>query len=136
MTQEGGHIADEIHGSPQSASARTLWDQQPTETSRQFATFREYRDMHPVERSLAEVGRKLIYTTVYNRVMTATELRRLRHRLRLSQTQLAAIVGVPSNTIARWERGEMEMRPAMDRLVQLTVGTYRTQQRRKKKRRT
>ena len=53
--------------------------------------------------------------------MTANEVRRLRHRLGLSQTQLAAVVGVPANTIARWERGEMQMRPAMDRLVRLTV---------------
>ena len=72
-------------------------------------------------------GRQLIgaltrlYTFVYNRAVTSTELRRLRRRLGLSQTQLAAVVGVPANTIARWERGEMQMRPAMDRLVRLAV---------------
>ena len=65
--------------------------------------------------------RLLLYTFVYNRAMTATEIRRLRHRLGLSQSQLAAVVGVPANTIARWERGEMEMRPSMDRLVRLAV---------------
>ena len=53
--------------------------------------------------------------------MTADALCRLRRRLRLSQTELAAVVGVPANTIARWERGEMQMRPAMDRLVRLTI---------------
>jgi DNA-binding transcriptional regulator YiaG len=54
-------------------------------------------------------------------VVTATELRNLRRRLGLTQTALADLVGVPSNTIARWERDEMAMRPAMDRLIRLTV---------------
>ena len=53
--------------------------------------------------------------------MTANELRRLRRRLRLSQVQLADVVGTTANTIARWERGEMQMRPAMDRLVRLSI---------------
>ena len=53
--------------------------------------------------------------------MTATDLRRLRTRLGLTQAQLAERVGVPSNTIARWERAEMKMRPAMDRLIRLAV---------------
>jgi DNA-binding transcriptional regulator YiaG len=39
--------------------------------------------------------------------VTARELRRFRRRLGLSQGKLAAVVGVPANTIARWERGEM-----------------------------
>jgi transcriptional regulator with XRE-family HTH domain len=55
--------------------------------------------------------------------MTANELRRLRRRLGLSQSQMAEVVGVPANTIARWERGEMQMQPAMDRLVRLTVAS-------------
>ncbi len=54
-------------------------------------------------------------------VVTAKELRRLRRRLGLSQARLAAQVGVAANTVARWERGEMRMQPAMDRLVRLVV---------------
>ena len=41
------------------------WEQQRGETQRQFAVFREYRDMHPLERSLARVGEKLGCSTSY-----------------------------------------------------------------------
>ena len=42
------------------------WERQPGETSRQFAKFRVYRDMHTLDRSLAELGRKLgTSTTMY-----------------------------------------------------------------------
>lgn len=57
----------------------------------------------------------------YSYTVTATELHRLRSRLGLTQAQLADVVGVTPNTIARWERGEMRMQPAMDRLVRLSV---------------
>jgi transcriptional regulator with XRE-family HTH domain len=53
--------------------------------------------------------------------LTGKQLLRLRRRLGLSQAGMAALVGVPANTIARWERGEMAMRPAMNRLVRLTT---------------
>src|SRR5687767_10277369 len=46
-------------------SDRLQWDRQPSETSRQFACFREYRDMHPLDRSLAGVGQKLGRSTSY-----------------------------------------------------------------------
>lgn len=62
-----------------------------------------------------------MYTSVYTRGVTASELRRLRRRLGLSQNKLAAVVGVAGNTIARWERNEMKMGPSMDRLVRLVV---------------
>jgi DNA-binding XRE family transcriptional regulator len=38
----------------------------------------------------------------------------LRNRLGLSQAEFAKEVGVAPNTIARWERGELNMRPAME----------------------
>lgn len=41
------------------------WEQQTAETSRQFAVFQTYRDLHPLERSLALVGRKLGVSTSY-----------------------------------------------------------------------
>ena len=37
--------------------------------------------------------------------MTGTELRDRRHKLDLTQEQLARLLGVTVNTIARWERG-------------------------------
>lgn len=61
------------------------------------------------------------YTLVYAPAMTAQQIQRLRHRTRLSQAKFAAIVGVAANTVARWERGEMQMSPALDKLVRLTV---------------
>jgi DNA-binding transcriptional regulator YiaG len=51
--------------------------------------------------------------------MTPIVLRRLRHRLQLSQAGFAALVGVASNTVARWERGELGMRPTTARLIAL-----------------
>ena len=38
------------------------------------------------------------------------QLRALRRRLGLSQAQFAALIGVASNTVARWERSELGMR--------------------------
>ena len=49
--------------------------------------------------------------------MTAAQLRRLRKQMGLTQVQLAAMVGVSENTLARWERGEMTMREPAARLL-------------------
>lgn len=51
--------------------------------------------------------------------MTPKALLALRHRLGLSQAELATLIGVASNTVARWERGELGMRPTTARLIQL-----------------
>jgi DNA-binding transcriptional regulator YiaG len=51
--------------------------------------------------------------------MTPSDLRRLRRRLGLSQAGFAALVGVTSNTVARWERGELGMRPTTIRLLEM-----------------
>jgi transcriptional regulator with XRE-family HTH domain len=68
--------------------------------------------------------------------VTSAALRRLRRRLGLTQARLAAVVGVPANTIARWERGEMRMRPSMDRLVRLTIAEAERQRGNKPHRRS
>ena len=50
--------------------------------------------------------------------MKGSEVKALRTRLDLTQKSLAEIVGVNSNTVARWERGEMGISPGMtDRLL-------------------
>ena len=47
--------------------------------------------------------------------MTGTELRKERKRLGLSQAKLADALGVTANTVARWERGEMNIaRPQVE----------------------
>ncbi len=42
--------------------------------------------------------------------MTPAELKRRRERMNLSQAELGLALDVPANTIARWERGVVEMR--------------------------
>lgn len=51
-------------------------------------------------------------------VMVGKELRAIRAQLRLTQVELAELVGVASNTVARWERDEMAMRERRARLIQ------------------
>jgi len=62
--------------------------------------------------------------------MVGKELRAIRARLRLTQVELAELLGVASNTIARWERGEMAMRERRARLIQ---GIYATKKKRAKR---
>ena len=50
--------------------------------------------------------------------MNGKELRTIRRRLKLTQVEFAERVGVTSNTVARWERGEMTMRKRAERLIQ------------------
>ena len=42
--------------------------------------------------------------------MRPIDLRRRREALRLSQAELGQALGVARNTVARWERGELEIR--------------------------
>ena len=50
--------------------------------------------------------------------MQGKELKAIRERLKLTQVEFAELVGVTSNTIARWERGEVPIREPMARLIQ------------------
>jgi transcriptional regulator with XRE-family HTH domain len=52
-------------------------------------------------------------------MMTATELRRIRKRLKLSQSQLAALLGIHTNSIARSEsrKSPMPIREPLARLI-------------------
>ncbi|MEW6325754.1 MAG: helix-turn-helix domain-containing protein [Nitrospirota bacterium] len=51
--------------------------------------------------------------------MNGTDLKRLRKRLGFTQAQLAKEIGLHPNSVARMERGELTMRPAIDRLLRL-----------------
>jgi non-specific serine/threonine protein kinase len=44
--------------------------------------------------------------------MGLSDLRERRQALHLTQAQLARVLGVPANTVARWERGDLPMRHA------------------------
>ncbi len=51
-------------------------------------------------------------------VMTGVDIRALRGKLGWTQMALAEAVGVTSNTVARWERGEMAISEPASRLLQ------------------
>jgi len=51
--------------------------------------------------------------------MTGKELSKIRNRLKWTQVQLAEAVGVASNTVARWERGEMAIPEPAARLIKI-----------------
>jgi transcriptional regulator with XRE-family HTH domain len=50
--------------------------------------------------------------------MTGRKLRSIRQKLALTQAALAEAVGVTSNTMARWERGEMAISEPAARLLE------------------
>jgi len=50
--------------------------------------------------------------------MTGVEIRALRGKLGWTQMALAEAIGVTSNTVARWERGEMAISEPAARLLQ------------------
>ena len=45
--------------------------------------------------------------------MTGAQLRRLRALMQLTQAALAARLGVHGNTVARWERDQLPIRPPL-----------------------
>ena len=55
--------------------------------------------------------------------MKGNELRRIRKRMVLTQAQMAEVVGVTRNTVARWERDEVPMREPMARLIRMVAQT-------------
>jgi len=50
--------------------------------------------------------------------MAAVDIRVLREKLGWTQMALAEAIGVTSNTVARWERGEMGISEPAARLLQ------------------
>jgi len=52
--------------------------------------------------------------------MDPGQLARWRRRRGFTQTELAALVGVSANTVARWERGERHIPAMLARVLHLT----------------
>lgn len=50
-------------------------------------------------------------------VVTGSQIRAIRQELDLAQAALAERIGMRSNTVARWERGEIGISGAITRLV-------------------
>ena len=55
--------------------------------------------------------------------MTAAEVRRVRVRLRLTQAQLAAKLGVHEMTVSRWERGTGQVPAPVARLIRFVAAS-------------
>ncbi len=53
--------------------------------------------------------------------MNGKELKQVRTRLGLTQVGLAELLSVTPNTVARWERDEVGIKPAMAKLIQLVA---------------
>ncbi len=64
--------------------------------------------------------------------MTGQQMRNIRKGLGLTQEELAVLVGVATNSIARQERGEMGIRESLARLIRLTAQTEAKGRRMKK----
>ncbi len=61
--------------------------------------------------------------------MTGAEVRGLRAKLGITQVALAEAIGVTSNTVARWERGEMAISEPTARLLQKIAAERRARAR-------
>ncbi len=59
-----------------------------------------------------------IYRKKHN-LLSADEIRALRERLRLKQTDLAGLLRLGANTISRWESGRNVQTASMDVLLRL-----------------
>lgn len=46
---------------------------------------------------------------IVKHTMTGKQLRRKRNQMSMTQAELAKLLGVARNTVARWERGEMSV---------------------------
>ena len=64
--------------------------------------------------------------------MNGKELRAIRERMKLTQVEFAELVGVTSNTVARWERDEMGIREPTARLIQSIDATARKRKKEKR----
>lgn len=53
--------------------------------------------------------------------MLARQLREFRQRLGITQVAFAEAIGVAPNTVARWERGELNMRASTAKLIEMMM---------------
>jgi DNA-binding transcriptional regulator YiaG len=61
--------------------------------------------------------------------MTEHDVKRLRAKLRLTQDELANLVGVARNTVARWEMGLHPVSTPIERLLNALVAAQKRQPR-------
>ena len=67
--------------------------------------------------------------------MTERDVKRVRAKLRLTQDELASLVGVTRNTVARWEMGMHPVSLPIERLIRTLAGSRTTDKTDKTRRR-
>jgi DNA-binding transcriptional regulator YiaG len=67
-------------------------------------------------------------------MMTGQELKALRHQMGLTQKELAEKIGVPWNTVARWEVGMRKIAEPIARLVHYIAKEVKAEKKPTKKR--
>ena len=55
-------------------------------------------------------------------ILRGAEIRSLRKRLGMTQEELAKLLGVTANTVARWERGELGLSHSTAKLFSILKG--------------
>ncbi len=65
--------------------------------------------------------------------MTEKEFKELRHQMGLTQKELAEKIGVPWNTVARWEVGMRKIAEPIARLVHYLAKEVNAKQQKKKR---
>jgi len=66
-------------------------------------------------------------------IMKGYELKELRHQMGLTQKELAEKIGVPWNTVARWEVGMRKIAEPIARLVHYIAKEVKAEQQKKKR---
>ena len=66
--------------------------------------------------------------------MSGAELRRIRQRLGLTQTQLAEQLGTTERTVSRWEQGHVGIGESVARLTQFVASSAHKPRRAKRRR--
>jgi DNA-binding transcriptional regulator YiaG len=86
---------------------------------------------------LTGIGRSSLtinYTLSIVTAMDGNELLQIRRSLGLTQEQMADLIGVRANTIARWERDELRISEPVSRLIRLLAKTMPVQKQKNKRR--
>lgn len=78
-----------------------------------------------IEDTEAVVDARAIARLLKPRIRNGSDLRRFREQLDLSQQELGALLEIPRNTIARWERDELPIEKS--RLLELALSALLNQ---------
>jgi putative transcriptional regulator len=69
----------------------------------------------------AAIGKRLIQE---RKTLSGKEVRFLRHEMDLSQNRLATLLGVDEQTVARWEKGQVNISGPADKMIRLLYSEF------------